>query len=47
MDLKEICWVGLDWLHLAQDRGQWRALVKTVVNFRGPQKAGISLLVEC
>jgi len=27
MDFKEIGWEGLDWLHLAQDREQWRAFV--------------------
>jgi hypothetical protein len=23
MDLGEIEWEGVDWMHLAQDRGQW------------------------
>jgi hypothetical protein len=32
MDLKEIGWDGMDWIHLAQDRDQWRALVNTVMN---------------
>jgi hypothetical protein len=27
MDLREIGWVGMDWINLAQDRDQWRALV--------------------
>jgi hypothetical protein len=27
MDLREIGWVGMDWIYLAQDRDQWRALV--------------------
>jgi hypothetical protein len=27
-------WDGVDWIDMAQDRDQWRALVKTVLNFR-------------
>jgi hypothetical protein len=26
-------WGGMDWIDLAQNRDQWRALVKTVMNF--------------
>jgi hypothetical protein len=26
MDLTEIGWKGVDWMHLAQDMGQWPAL---------------------
>jgi hypothetical protein len=26
MDLREISWDGMDWVDLAQDRDQWRAL---------------------
>jgi hypothetical protein len=26
MDLREISWEGVGWIHVAQDRGQWRAL---------------------
>jgi hypothetical protein len=33
MDLREIGWDGMDWINLAQDRDQWRALVNTAVNF--------------
>jgi hypothetical protein len=33
MDRREIWWEGVDWIHLAQDRDQWRALVNTVMNF--------------
>jgi hypothetical protein len=34
LDLREICWDGMDWIDLAQDRDQWRALVNTVMNLR-------------
>jgi hypothetical protein len=36
MDLREMVWDGMDWIDLAQDRDQWRALVKTVMNLRVP-----------
>jgi hypothetical protein len=36
MDLREIGRGGMDWIDLAQDRDQWRALVKTVMNLRVP-----------
>jgi hypothetical protein len=39
MDLREIGRDGMDWLDLAQDTDQWRALVNTVMNFRGPQNS--------
>jgi hypothetical protein len=32
MDLREIVWNGVDWMHLAQDRVQRRAGVNTVMN---------------
>jgi hypothetical protein len=31
MDLREVGWEFVDWIHLAQDRDQWRALVNTVM----------------
>jgi hypothetical protein len=34
MDLREIGWDDIDWIDLAQDRDQWRALVNTVINLR-------------
>jgi hypothetical protein len=34
MDLRELGWDGMDWIDLAQDRNQWRALVKTVMSLR-------------
>jgi hypothetical protein len=36
MDLREREWDGVDWIDLAQDREQWRALVNTVMNLRVP-----------
>jgi hypothetical protein len=35
-DLREIGWGGMDWIDLAQDRDQWKALVNTVMNLRVP-----------
>jgi len=34
--LKEIGREGVDWIHLAQDRDQWRTLVITVMSHLGP-----------
>jgi hypothetical protein len=36
MDLRAIEWDGMDWIDLAQDREQWRALVNMVMNLRVP-----------
>jgi hypothetical protein len=36
MDLREIGFGDMDWIHLAQDRDRWRALVNTVMNLRVP-----------
>jgi hypothetical protein len=36
MDLREIGWSGMDWIDLAQDRDQWRALVNTVMDLGVP-----------
>jgi hypothetical protein len=35
-DLREIGIDGANWIQLAQDRGQWRACVNTVMNLRVP-----------
>jgi hypothetical protein len=32
MDFRVIGWSGMGWFDLAQDRGQWRVLVNTVIN---------------
>jgi hypothetical protein len=36
MDLREIGLSSVDWINLAQDRGQWRVLVNTMMNLRVP-----------
>jgi hypothetical protein len=36
MDLREIGFEDVDWIHLAQDRDRWRSLVNTVMNLRVP-----------
>jgi hypothetical protein len=46
MDLKEIGYYGMDWIELAQDGDQWRALVNTVMNLRVPYNGG-KLLNSC
>jgi hypothetical protein len=39
MDLMEMGWEVVDWMHLAQDRDQWRAVVNTVMNLQVPYEA--------
>jgi hypothetical protein len=34
MDLGKVGRGDIDWIHLAQDMDQWRALVNTVMNIR-------------
>jgi hypothetical protein len=36
MDLGEIGFGDVDWIHLAQDRDRWRALVNMVMNLWVP-----------
>jgi hypothetical protein len=36
MDLTEIEFEGVDWIHLAQDRDRWRAVVNTVMSIMVP-----------
>jgi hypothetical protein len=33
--LREIEWSGMDWIDLAQDRDQWRAVVDPVMDLSG------------
>jgi hypothetical protein len=34
MDLREIGWECVEWIHLALDWGRWRVLVNAVMNLR-------------
>jgi hypothetical protein len=36
MDLRKTGFGDVDWIHWAQDRDRWRALVNTVMNLRVP-----------
>jgi hypothetical protein len=36
IDLGEIGWGGVDWIGLAQDKDQWRALLNMTVNLQVP-----------
>jgi hypothetical protein len=40
IDLTEIRWEGVDWIHLAEDRDQWLVLVNTVIWFHS--RRGVS-----
>jgi hypothetical protein len=46
MDLREIGWSCMDWINLAHDKDQWRALVITVMNLRVPKNVG-NMLRSC
>jgi hypothetical protein len=37
MDFREIGWSGMERIHLAQNREQWRALVNPAAEFRDPE----------
>jgi hypothetical protein len=36
IDLRDIGWDGVEWIDMAQDRDQYRALVNTVLKLRVP-----------
>jgi hypothetical protein len=46
MDLREIGIDGANWIKLAQDRVQWRALVNMVMNLRDPLESRIFFLTD-
>jgi hypothetical protein len=39
MELREIGWKSVYWIHLVLDRDQWQAVVNTAMNLRVPLKA--------
>jgi len=36
MDIREIVWESVAWMHPLQDKSKWRAHVSTVMNLRLP-----------
>jgi hypothetical protein len=36
IDVREIEWSDVDWIHLAQHGDHWRALANTIINFGVP-----------
>jgi hypothetical protein len=32
MDLREVVWKDVEWMHLAENRGQWQVVMNTVMN---------------
>jgi hypothetical protein len=54
MDLREVGWEGVDWMHVAQGRDQWRSVVNTgSIKGRGvssltasEEERSVSLLLE-
>jgi hypothetical protein len=32
MYFKEVGWMGVNWIHLVQDKGRWHAFVNMVMN---------------
>jgi len=46
MDLQEIGQKNVDWIHLAEEKDQWQALVNMVINLWVHRRWGISWLAE-
>jgi hypothetical protein len=34
MGIRETDWEGVEWIHLAQDTGQWRTVINKVMNLQ-------------
>jgi len=41
MDLRETWWEDVDWMHLAQDMDQWRAVVIAAMKMGFDKRRGI------
>jgi hypothetical protein len=46
MDFTEIGREVVDWIHLAQDKDQWQALINTVIELWVPKKVGEEEFLE-
>jgi hypothetical protein len=36
MARREMSWEGVNWMHVAQDKAQWQALMNTIMSLRFP-----------
>jgi hypothetical protein len=41
-NLREIGWGSVEWIQLAQDRDQWRAVVNTMMNLRASRTVEVA-----
>jgi hypothetical protein len=46
MDLKGTGWEGVDWMHLAVDRDQWRVLMNTAMNLQASKEGRANFLTR-
>jgi hypothetical protein len=42
MDLKEVVWLGMNWIDLVQNRDRWQAHLNAVMKFQVPKMLGLS-----
>jgi hypothetical protein len=47
MDLKEIGWDFVDWIHVAQDSDEWRALLSTITGLGIPCWEFLKYVSDC